>query len=55
MPCTAAARYHASNAVNQLSIEEGLNSRRAKAIVLKDFYVDDVLTGVKNSKKVLNC
>lgn len=35
----------------QLAIDEGFNFPRAKNVVLRDFYVDDVLTGAENKKE----
>lgn len=48
---TAAAPYLATKVLSQLAIDEGHNFPKAKSVVSRDFYVDDVLTGVKNNQE----
>lgn len=49
---TADALNFSTKALNELAIDEGLNFPKAQAIVLRDFHVDDILSGVKNNPEI---
>ncbi|XP_067119162.1 uncharacterized protein [Centruroides vittatus] len=47
---TTSAPYLATRTLKQLAIDESVEFPRAAKIVLRDLYVDDMLTGVNNSE-----